>query len=710
MPPRTREHIVASTRGPGFRLYVLALMTRADEVRHHVAMEQAVVSAGAPGAALPRAPGLGSRSAAALALLVYVAAVVVLLALGWDGGDGTAGRDGFVLLGLSVPALVLGLLLCHRRPDNPSGAALITVAAGPTVVFALEGWGETAATSSPWPFATAMLAVHDGVWVLVFTGFLALCLVFPDGSRPGRLWRWLPLLFALDALAFMGLVALDPAVYVPGGGSVPGSPPVHLPGVVRGLLVAVALGVLLLVLLAAVLGQVLRYRAGSSALRRQLHLVGGVLAAVPMVLVLGWALTLADVPIEVMGSAVVVVIVVLVPGAVAVAVLRRDLFQIERLLSASVSWLVTTTVASAIFALVVLAAADVGGRSERASVTAAAFVIALVVLPVQRVVRDVVGRVLDRDRTVVVVAVRDFVRRVRDGRAQPEEVERLLRDCLNDPALRLLLAVPGHPRYIDVSGTARTPHGACVPITSGTTEVGLVVLGRDSARRVRLAREAVIEARLPLEVTRLRLELRMALDDARTSRRRLVEATAAERRRLERDLHDGVQQQILAVGMRLRSLQHARRADPHVIAEIDQAVDVLESTVTELRRLAHGVRPSRLDDGLTAALRGLVAASAVPVELALHDVDVDEAVAATAYFVAAESLTNAFKHARADHIRLLLEENGRGVVLEVSDDGRGGAVAGFGLRGLQDRVAAVGGTLHVTSPEGGGTTVRAEFA
>ena len=164
--------------------------------------------------------------------------------------------------------------------------------------------------------------------------------------------------------------------------------------------------------------------------------------------------------------------------------------------------------------------------------------------------------------------------------------------------------------------------------------------------------------------------------------------------------------------MRLRSVQ--RGLDPAGIAhaELDRAVDALEVTIAELRRLAHGVRPARLDDGLAAALRSLVHDSALPVDLAVADTvpaDMPDLVAATIYFVVAESLTNAHKHAGADRVGVRVERVNGVLRACIRDHGCGGATEGFGITALRDRVASVGGELSVSSPAGAGTEVRVEM-
>jgi signal transduction histidine kinase len=246
-------------------------------------------------------------------------------------------------------------------------------------------------------------------------------------------------------------------------------------------------------------------------------------------------------------------------------------------------------------------------------------------------------------------------------------------------------------------------------LQTGDSVVGALVLGTTSARRVRRAREAAVEARLPIEVSRLQLELREALAEVRTSRARLMDEVNAERHRLERDLHDGAQQRLIAIGMRLRSVQY--QLDPGVPAyrELDEVVETLEDTVVELRRIAHGVRPSRLDDGLAVALRHLVADSTLPVDLVVPELEVGESAATTVYFTVGEAIANALKHARATRISISVGLTDQVLRAVVRDDGVGGAEEGFGLTSLRDRVASVGGQFTVDSPPGAGTSITVEI-
>jgi signal transduction histidine kinase len=199
------------------------------------------------------------------------------------------------------------------------------------------------------------------------------------------------------------------------------------------------------------------------------------------------------------------------------------------------------------------------------------------------------------------------------------------------------------------------------------------------------------------------------------SRARIVEAGYEERRRLERDLHDGAQQELVGVVL---DLKLAQQKLPDASAEsrrlVDEALERAQAGIRDLRDLAAGIHPSVLTDrGLGAALETLANRSPVPVELAAVEGDgLPDAVATTAYFVVAEALTNAAKHACCEHVEVSVGiDDGRAVV-EVRDDGVGGAdaSAGSGLRGLADRVSALGGRLEVECPVGEGTMVRARIA
>jgi signal transduction histidine kinase len=520
--------------------------------------------------------------------------------------------------------------------------------------------------------------VAAGVWAWLFLAFAILILVFPDGLLPGRRWRAIAIAvpFALALVNFV--VAAD----------------------IDNFSIVIAFTGLIGVLLAVAVSLVARFRRGDGLTRLRLRWLMCAAISVPVLLATSWLAIAAGVPDGLAYTGFLIAMFILVPAAIAVAILRHDLLDIDQVFGTAVSWLITTVISAGVFTGVVVAVDTLFPRQERAGVTSAAFVTALLLLPMQHWLHRGIARVVDPDRTVAVAQIKDFVRRVRDGEAEPEQIQDVLRKALGDPGLQVILQRPGDD--LDL------PAGA-IPLRTGDSAVGALVLGITSARRIRRAREAAVEARLPIEVSRLRLELREALAEVRASRSRLMEAVTVERQRLERDLHDGAQQQLIAVGMRLRSLQYQLGAGAPAYGEIDELVDRLESTVAELRRIAHGVRPSRLDDGLAVALRRLVQDSSVPVDLVVPELEIGEGVATAVYFTVGEAIANALKHARASRISIEVGMTDGQLSVLVRDDGIGGAREGFGLTSLRDRVASVGGELTLDSPPGAGTSIRAEI-
>jgi signal transduction histidine kinase len=219
-------------------------------------------------------------------------------------------------------------------------------------------------------------------------------------------------------------------------------------------------------------------------------------------------------------------------------------------------------------------------------------------------------------------------------------------------------------------------------------------------------------AGLALENARLQAELRAQLTEVRASRARLVEAGDAERRRLERDLHDGAQQRLLGIRLALQ-LARGRLTDGGAAVEelLVEADAEVVGALAELRALARGIHPAILtEEGLASALGGLARRTPVPVQVSVCNERLPAAVEATAYFVAAEALANIVKHACASRASLeVARSNGR-LAVQVTDNGHGGAdAAGAGLRGLRDRVEALDGRLQIDSPPGRGTRISAEI-
>jgi signal transduction histidine kinase len=231
-----------------------------------------------------------------------------------------------------------------------------------------------------------------------------------------------------------------------------------------------------------------------------------------------------------------------------------------------------------------------------------------------------------------------------------------------------------------------------------------------AAERTGVLGEVVQRAGLAIEVARLRVEVRRQLSEVEASRARIVTAAQEERRRLERDLHDGAQQRLVSIGLDLRHLQQDMPAGK-VKAGLDAAVAELRGAVGELRSLAQGVRPNALDAGLAPALTQLAARATIRTQVDVTKERFPESVEAAAYFVASEALANAVKHSGASIVTVTAAREADQLRVVIDDDGSGGAVPGngSGLTGLADRVAAVGGRLAVASQAGTGTRLEAVF-
>ena len=221
-------------------------------------------------------------------------------------------------------------------------------------------------------------------------------------------------------------------------------------------------------------------------------------------------------------------------------------------------------------------------------------------------------------------------------------------------------------------------------------------------------------AGIAIENTRLQVELRARLEELRGSRARVIEAGQKERQRLERNLHDGAQQRLIALSLELGLLEGRVAADPEAGRRIEQARREIATSLEELREISRGLHPAVVSGhGLEVALEQLAARAAVPVQL---DVELGgrrlpEPLEVAAYYLVSESLANVGKYARASAATVVVCRRDGEVTVEVVDDGVGGAdtEGGSGLRGLADRVEALDGRLRVWSPRGGGTRVRAEF-
>jgi signal transduction histidine kinase len=301
----------------------------------------------------------------------------------------------------------------------------------------------------------------------------------------------------------------------------------------------------------------------------------------------------------------------------------------------------------------------------------------------------------------------------------PGELQASLSRTLRDPSLELLYARDGQDRWVNARGQPEplpgpgAGHGARTVTVVERDGRPLAALIHDPALDQGLVRAAAAAAGMAIENERLHAEVRAQLEEARASRQRIVEAGDRERRRVERNLHDGAQQRLATLALSLAMIRDRDGAGPAMAASLARASAELRQAIDELRELARGIHPAILtEEGLPAAVESLADRSSLPVRVVSDfDARLPEPVETAAYFVVSESLANITKHAHASRARVDLSRCNGTLRVEVRDDGIGGADAasGSGLLGLADRVAAVRGSMRVETPPGGGTRVLAEI-
>jgi signal transduction histidine kinase len=293
----------------------------------------------------------------------------------------------------------------------------------------------------------------------------------------------------------------------------------------------------------------------------------------------------------------------------------------------------------------------------------------------------------------------------------------VLAKALGDPSLVVAYRLPESLGYADADGrSVLVPPVAAdrssAAVESDGTEIATLVYDASLDDDPELVEAVRAAAGMALENERLHAEAASRLAEVQASRERIVAASDAERRRLERNLHDGAQQRLVALSLQLRLLQGRVGDDPSAQALVSTASSELAQSLKELRELARGIHPAVLNHGLEAALDSLAARSPVPTRVDYEgDGPLPEPVELAAYFVASEALTNVAKYARATSASVRFARTRSRAVIEIADDGVGGAdeARGSGLRGLADRVEALDGRLRVVSPPGAGTVVSAEL-
>ena len=597
---------------------------------------------------------------------------------------------------LAVAFAVVGLYVVRQRPDNREAWLFVATGVAQAAMFAARQYG----LHTPALPAASWIG-WLGVWPLplVFVLTAVTLTSFPTGRMPSPAWRAVVGTLAVLGVALAAMSALWPVEY----GRVPlAAPhPLHVPGAaaadaIHPVAAAIGYPAFQLVWVVCAIVRLVRAEGDES---RQLRWFVFAVAATGAVMaggLIGWRTPepgLLAVP--------------LVPVAAGVAILKYRLYDVDPMIRATLVWAAMAAVVTVGYAVVVVAVGSLIGGSGTLVALLATALVAVAFEPLRRRAQRAADRIVYGRRATPYEALSRLATQltgpssglldglcatVADGTGARQVV------LWTGPTdeLRAVSAWPaGCPSEVRTL-TELTLDGRAVPVAHGGRTVGALAV-TTGARGAWTSQERGLLADLAVQAG-LVLELR-------ASAQRLVVAGDEARRRLERDLHDGAQQRLVTVALELGALAKAADGATAFAERAESARQQLLQATAELRETARGLHPAVLtQDGLEAALNYLADRSAVPVRL---HVDVDRrltpAVEATAYFVVSEGLTNAAKHARARVTTVIAQLTPRGLLLEVGDDGMGGAQArpGSGLEGLTDRLAALDARLIVDSGPAG---------
>ena len=615
----------------------------------------------------------------------------------------------------------VGMVIALRRPRHPVGWLFLTLSLLITTTGVVDGW-----------LAYALLVQRDGALLprvvasldraefVFWLQILAFALLLtPTGHLPSRRWRPVAWLIAVVPPVGFLLILVTPGSLASPlqteqnvlGWSLADSAPFSVARAGAGF------GPTLLLVVAAA-SLFVRFRGAEPLERQQLKWVALGAASIPLIGVAQFVFVVTHVGedrSDVLG-AMAGVFLAAIPIATGVAILQYRLYDLGVILSRAVTWVILTIALGGLYVCLVLLAgvAFSGvGDSSAIGVGLATAAVALAFSPGRRRLQDVVDRRFNRRRWDAVRLVTEFTgRRTNEPRAT---IDAVLARALQAPDLSVSYYLAGRAIWVDAGGQEEAGPsllGSFVVERDGRVIAALSGIPPDGGQESTV--RAVASAAAPeLESAGLRAEVRAQVLEVQASRGRIVAAADRERRRIERNLHDGAQQRLVTIALELRgTLASGGETPAPVRAAVERSIADLHLALRELRELASGLHPAILSrHGLAAAIEDLADRVPLPVTLELEERRLPGDIEAAGYFVACEAVANAVKHAGATtlHIRTA-RDNGR-FTLEVADDGAGGATfdGGHGLRGLADRVDAVFGELILESPPRGGTRVRAEF-
>jgi len=638
---------------------------------------------------------------------------------GWSGSGFLAG----LLFALSLlPFPIVGLLIALRQPENAIGWLLLAI--GFTWFFgeALTGYGTYGVAMSRLPADTWTLAFTDMLWVppIGLMGTFTL-LLFPDGHLPSPRWRWFAWLCAVVLVVSCVGILVGASTMADSG-----FPNLANPFAIPSLeFLQVSLVLFPFCILGSAGSLVVRYRRSRGTERDQLKLLAFAAATVAasylVIMLLSIGSTSSNTP-GWLGVAQTLVIFSfsLIPLAIGVAILRHGLYEIDLIIRKTVRYavLVALLVAILVGALLIVGALAVGSggglRENPTALVAIGAAIGLAFSPLRRLTARIADRLVFGDRSNPYEVLSEFSGRVGDAYAAEDVLPRMAQVLgmgIGAQSAAVWLVSSGELRAAAVwPADAEPPAEVLVDVQHRGERLGALSVAMPPTEPLSGARENLMHDLASQAGLVLRNVL--LIEELRSSRRRLVAAQDDERRKIERNLHDGAQQQLVALAVQLKLARTMVERDP---AKATALLDTLQGSATDaledLRDLARGIYPPLLaDKGLATALEAQARKAAVPVTVEADGVgrfpaDVESAV----YFSCLEALQNVAKYADAATARITLSDGSGELRFEIRDDGRGfdpsATSYGTGLQGIADRLAALGGELVVTSAPGDGTAV-----
>jgi signal transduction histidine kinase len=675
-----------------------------------------------------------ARTARRLAWTIWAFSIVGILAacVGYymvgDNSGSVAGAVATVgALTFAGACATVGALVAARRPDNPIGWLLI--AGG--LCFVLPAVAEAL---TPWTRYSDWL--NSWIWMAGIAFVMFVPLLFPDGRLPSPRWR--------PAMWFVGLGL---AVFIAGSALLPGRiedyntvNPFGIGGA-AGLALFSAMRTfgmfaILLSVPLALASLVLRYRAADRLQREQLRwlILAGVLVALGVLANAIVPALVSDLPAaDDIGNAFASLTVAAVPVAIGIGILWYRLYDIDVVLNKTVVYGALAAFITGVYVAIVVGIGTLIGRGDQPNVALsilATGVVAIAFQPVRERVQRFANHLVYGKRATPYEVLSEFSDRLGGAYAAEDLLPRMARILAEGTgaARTDVWLASGSVLRADATWPEDAPAlpdlpvepfpDAVIPVRHQGELLGALSLEKRtgetlSATERKLVEDLAGQAGLVLRNVRLTEELLARLEDLKASRQRLVAAQDEERRKLERNLHDGAQQQLVALSVKARLAQQLARRDPARVAlMLEQIQSDTNDALENLRDLARGIYPPLLQDkGLVAALEAQARKAAIPTTVDGDGVGrFDQDVEAAVYFSCLEALQNVAKYAEASRATIVLS-NGDGTLrFAVTDDGAGfdssSTSYGTGLQGIADRLAALGGTLEVKSRPGAGTTLE----